>query len=191
MVILASSCAPKYGAHFAPSSPESASYEHPELASEAQISEPSNLVSTRATAAGAEQTFTDAVAPATANEAVLFNSAVKDNRYPKELSRREQKQIIKELRAKLKNMDSQEKAALKQQMADKLQAYKASPPPPGSGASNVDPVLLVIVTILLPPLGVYLYEGEINNRFWISLLLTLLFYLPGLIYSLLVIFGEI
>ena len=48
----------------------------------------------------------------------------------------------------------------------------------------------VIVAILLPPLGVYLHEGEINNRFWISLLLTLLFYVPGLIYSLIVILVD-
>lgn len=48
----------------------------------------------------------------------------------------------------------------------------------------------VIVAILLPPLGVYLHEGEINSRFWISLLLTLLFYLPGLIYALVIILGD-
>ncbi|RPD48291.1 YqaE/Pmp3 family membrane protein [Paracnuella aquatica] len=51
-------------------------------------------------------------------------------------------------------------------------------------------LLLVIITILLPPLGVYLHEGEINTRFWISLLLTLLFYIPGLIYSLIVVLGA-
>lgn len=48
----------------------------------------------------------------------------------------------------------------------------------------------VIVAILLPPLGMYLHEGEINSRFWISLLLTLLFYLPGLIYTLVIILGD-
>uniref|UniRef100_UPI0006850D23 YqaE/Pmp3 family membrane protein n=1 Tax=Cesiribacter andamanensis TaxID=649507 RepID=UPI0006850D23 len=52
-------------------------------------------------------------------------------------------------------------------------------------------MLLVIITILLPPLGVFLHQGEINAKFWISLLLTLLFYVPGLIYSLLVIFDVI
>lgn len=49
---------------------------------------------------------------------------------------------------------------------------------------------LIIITILIPPLGMYLHEGDITNRFWISLLLTLLFYLPGLIYTLVVILGE-
>ena len=50
--------------------------------------------------------------------------------------------------------------------------------------------LQVIVAILLPPLGIYLHEGEINSKFWIGLLLTLLFYLPGLIYALVVILGD-
>ncbi|MCB9300358.1 MAG: YqaE/Pmp3 family membrane protein [Lewinellaceae bacterium] len=51
-------------------------------------------------------------------------------------------------------------------------------------------LLLVLVTILLPPLGMYLYEGAATNRFWISLVLWLLFYVPGLIYTLYVILSE-
>lgn len=57
-------------------------------------------------------------------------------------------------------------------------------------AASDDLLLLVIITILIPPLGMYLYEGAATNRFWISLLLTLLFYIPGLIYSLVVILGD-
>jgi len=59
---------------------------------------------------------------------------------------------------------------------------------------NADPstntLLLVILAILLPPLAVYLHQGEINSKFWISLLLTLLFWIPGVIYALIVILGE-
>jgi uncharacterized membrane protein YqaE (UPF0057 family) len=51
-------------------------------------------------------------------------------------------------------------------------------------------VLLVILAILLPPLAVYLHQGEVNTKFWISLLLTLLFWLPGVIYALIVILGD-
>ena len=50
-------------------------------------------------------------------------------------------------------------------------------------------VLLVILGIIIPPLAMGLYDG-ITNRFWISLLLTLLFWLPGAIYTLVVILGE-
>ena len=61
-------------------------------------------------------------------------------------------------------------------------------------SNNAEPVtntlLLVIIAILLPPLAVYLHQGEINSKFWISLLLTLLFYIPGLIYALVVILGD-
>jgi len=50
--------------------------------------------------------------------------------------------------------------------------------------------LLIVLCILLPPLAVYLHEGEINSKFWISILLTLLFWLPGVIYALIVVLGE-
>ena len=55
---------------------------------------------------------------------------------------------------------------------------------------DVELTLLVILAVLLPPLAVYLKEGEINSRFWISLLLTLIFWLPGAIYSLLVVLNK-
>ncbi|NCU03665.1 MAG: YqaE/Pmp3 family membrane protein [Chitinophagaceae bacterium] len=50
-------------------------------------------------------------------------------------------------------------------------------------------ILLVVLAILLPPLAVYLHQGEINNKFWISLVLTLLFWAPGVLYALLVVLG--
>jgi uncharacterized membrane protein YqaE (UPF0057 family) len=56
--------------------------------------------------------------------------------------------------------------------------------------ADTNTLLLVILAILLPPLAVYLHQGEINNKFWISLLLTILFWLPGVIYALIVILGN-
>lgn len=60
--------------------------------------------------------------------------------------------------------------------------------------NNADPstntVLLVILAIFIPPLAVYLHQGEINKHFWIDLLLTLLFFLPGMIYALVLILGN-
>lgn len=61
----------------------------------------------------------------------------------------------------------------------------------GKSKKETDQVLLIILAILLPPLAVYLKEEEINSKFWISLLLTLLFWLPGVIYALLVVFDEV
>ena len=55
---------------------------------------------------------------------------------------------------------------------------------------KTDLALLLVLAVLLPPLSVFLKEGRINSRFWVSLLLTLLLWLPGVIYSILVIFST-
>jgi uncharacterized membrane protein YqaE (UPF0057 family) len=60
-------------------------------------------------------------------------------------------------------------------------------------AVNAEPstntILLAILAILLPPLAVYLHEGVINGKFWLSILLTLCFWIPGVIYALIVVLG--
>ncbi|MEJ7736513.1 MAG: YqaE/Pmp3 family membrane protein [Chitinophagaceae bacterium] len=102
-------------------------------------------------------------------EPAAIREALKDF---KNLSRHERKSRIKEA-----------KKAIKQYKADK-KAGKAEDP-------QVSTVLLVILAIILPPLAVYLHQGEINNKFWISLVLTLLFFVPGVIYALLVVLNAI
>jgi uncharacterized membrane protein YqaE (UPF0057 family) len=62
---------------------------------------------------------------------------------------------------------------------------------------DVELLLLVILAILLPPLAVWLKEGEINVKFWISLVLSLLVFLLwplwliAVAYALLVVFGVV
>lgn len=73
---------------------------------------------------------------------------------------------------------------VKSQLKEYKKAKKAGKEP------STNTLLLVILAILLPPLAVYLHQGEINNKFWIALLLTLLFFLPGIIYALVVILGK-
>ena len=58
----------------------------------------------------------------------------------------------------------------------------------GEATGGVDPILLVLLCLLLPPLAVYLVF-DVGTEFWISLVLTLLFFIPGVIYSLYVIFA--
>lgn len=87
----------------------------------------------------------------------------------KNLSGKERKSRVKEAKKAVKQLKAQQRKAAEPVVSNQL--------------------LLVIITILLPPLGVYLHQGEINSKFWISLLLTLLFYIPGLIYSLVVVLG--
>ncbi len=99
---------------------------------------------------------------ATVNAAVSkFNS----------LSRKERRARIKESRKLLKEYRTEKKA--------------------GKSKEETDQVLLIILCILLPPLAVYLKENAVDTKFWISLLLTLLFWLPGVIYALLVVFDEV
>ncbi|HXL57429.1 MAG TPA: YqaE/Pmp3 family membrane protein, partial [Chitinophagaceae bacterium] len=86
----------------------------------------------------------------------------------KSLSRHERKERIKEAKKQLKEFKKQKREG------------KADEP----GTSTI---LLVILAILLPPVAVWVHQGEINSKFWIDLLLTLLFYLPGLIYALIII----
>lgn len=44
-------------------------------------------------------------------------------------------------------------------------------------------ILVWVVTFIIPPLGVFLAKGRIDNSFWISLLLTFFAWLPGVLYS--------
>lgn len=88
----------------------------------------------------------------------------------KSLSKHERKSRIKEA-----------KKVLKEYKADKRAGREA----------DTSLLLLVILAILLPPLAVYLKEGEINSRFWISLILTLLFWIPGVIFALLIVLDAI
>jgi uncharacterized membrane protein YqaE (UPF0057 family) len=89
----------------------------------------------------------------------------------KSLNRKERKSRLKEARKYLKEYRAEKKS--------------------GKSKRETDQVLLIILCILLPPLAVYLKEGEVNTKFWISILLTLLFWLPGIIYALLVVFDEV
>mgnify|MGYP001042039532 FL=1 len=45
------------------------------------------------------------------------------------------------------------------------------------------PILKILLSILLPPLGVFLQEG-LNANFWISVVLTILGYIPGMVFAL-------
>lgn len=99
-------------------------------------------------------------------DAVTLKSAVDDF---KNLSKKEKKSRIKEARLAFKEYKKDKKA--------------------GKADSGTNTLLEVILTILIPPVGVLVHEGGINNKFWIDLILTLLLYVPGLIYGLIVVLG--
>ena len=97
------------------------------------------------------------------------------------------KQVL-EYNESLESMTAKERRALKREqrraIKDAVREHKSAG---RDGNSSV--LLAVILTIIFPPLGMAVWDGGITNKFWISLLLTLLFYLPGLIYVLLQILG--
>lgn len=51
-------------------------------------------------------------------------------------------------------------------------------------------LLLAIVAFFLPPLAVFLCVG-LTKHFWINLVLTLLFWFPGMIHAMLIVFDAI
>ena len=87
-----------------------------------------------------------------------------------------------------RNLTKKERKAKIKEVKKEIKAFKAAKKANGEPSTNT--LLLVILAILLPPLAVYLHQGVINNKFWISLLLTLLFFVPGVIYALIVVLGK-
>ena len=56
--------------------------------------------------------------------------------------------------------------------------------PIAAPASDTNTILLVILSFLLPPLAVYLVYEEIGTPFLVNLILTILFWIPGVIHAL-------
>ncbi|WP_250419056.1 MULTISPECIES: YqaE/Pmp3 family membrane protein [Pontibacter] len=94
----------------------------------------------------------------------------------KTLAEAEALELVKE---RVASMTKAEKKELKKELRE---AMKQS----GSRVSIVE----VILAVLLPPLAVFLHDG-IGTSFWISIILTLLFWIPGVIYALLVVTDTI
>ena len=88
----------------------------------------------------------------------------------KSLSKKEQKVRIKEAKKQVKDFKKEKKS---------------------NKSANVEMWLLIVLAILLPPLAVYLHQGEINGKFWLSILFWFLFIIPGVIYALLVVTNTI
>ncbi|MDQ3191089.1 MAG: YqaE/Pmp3 family membrane protein [Bacteroidota bacterium] len=51
-------------------------------------------------------------------------------------------------------------------------------------------MIKIILAFLLPPLAVFLHRG-LDTYFWISLILTILVWVPGVIFALLVVLDVI
>ncbi|MHA6247844.1 YqaE/Pmp3 family membrane protein [Pontibacter sp. CAU 1760] len=80
---------------------------------------------------------------------------------------------------RLERMTKAEKKAFKKEVKE---AYRQS--------ASTTSIVEIILAVLLPPLAVFLHDG-IGTSFWISIILTLLFFIPGIIYALLVVTDSI
>jgi uncharacterized membrane protein YqaE (UPF0057 family) len=49
-------------------------------------------------------------------------------------------------------------------------------------ATSTGDIIRVILSVIIPPVGVFFQEG-LGLQFWINLLLTLLGYIPGLVHA--------
>ena len=106
---------------------------------------------------------------------------------------------VKAAVAEFKTLSRKEKKAklkeLKKELFAQIKAKKEGK------ETDTNTILLVILAILLPPLAVYLHQGEINTKFWITLILWLLAFvafvwvawlplLASIIYALFVVLGN-
>ena len=97
--------------------------------------------------------------------------------------------VVSESVNQFNHLSKKEKKSRISEVKAQLKLFKANQ---REGKANDErTILLVILAILLPPLAVYLYENAITNKFWISLILTLLLWVPGVIYSILVVLGVV
>ena len=95
---------------------------------------------------------------------------------------------VKDAIKQFKSLSKKEKRDKIKDVKKEIKLYKADKKNGAEPSTNT--LLLVILALLLPPLAVYLHEGEANNKFWLSLILTLLFFIPGVIYALIVVLGD-
>lgn len=118
--------------------------------------------------------------------------------FPKPVSTQSDSLAIKASLAAFNNLSKREKKHRIKEVKKVIKDYKAAKKAGDDISTNT--LLLVILAILLPPLAVYLHEGETNNRFWISVILTLIalilslalsgfFWLLSIAYALIVVLG--
>lgn len=88
---------------------------------------------------------------------------------------------VKAALAEFKSLSKNERKQKIKQAKKELKVYKQAKKRGAEPSTNT--ILLVILAILLPPLAVYLHQGEINNKFWITLLLFLLGITGALLFS--------
>ncbi len=60
-----------------------------------------------------------------------------------------------------------------------------------SNQQRASEILVAIFCVLIPFVGILIYEGNVTSNFWVGLLLTLIFWIPGIVFAFLVCFGGV
>ena len=125
---------------------------------------------------------TEEVAPAVIENSVSPEAKAIAKPSVKAEAKKEVVNISKEeIAARVKNLTKAEKKEIRKEIKKLSKENRDSP--------EVATILLVILAIIIPPLAVFLVDG-LELPFWLDLLLTLLFFLPGIIYALYRIFKD-
>ena len=171
-------CSPKYGAHF---NNTSKFYNTPQVESNETVTKLDNktedvqLEQASPQLTASKEPLPIPQTPPEVQEIVKEYKAKAEAIKAKDLTEKEEQKALKKESKKVKKQLSKELKknvkALKQQDADS------------------DYVVMMILAIIIPPLGVGLTFG-ITGEFWLSLLLTLIFWLPGAIYSAIVVHNH-
>jgi len=168
IIFLVISCAPKYGAHFQRTSSNSYKTEKTKKASTTEMV----TLDKETQSVGEDWTNVTASIDDKIVETPIAEIIKKHNKKLEEikLENISTKEADQKIKASKKELRKEVKAELKKE------AKKAKK------AGDGDYTLMMILGILIAPLGVGL-TYDIGTEFWISLVLFLLFWLPGAIYG--------
>jgi uncharacterized membrane protein YqaE (UPF0057 family)/uncharacterized protein YcfL len=98
------------------------------------------------------------------------------------------KKVTKQIEKEYRNWDKFNRTYENELLVSKEQYNHAEK---SANSLRVNEIVLAILAIFIPPLAVFLFEDSITANFWVDLLLTLLFWLPGIIFAFLVIFAGV
>jgi uncharacterized membrane protein YqaE (UPF0057 family) len=98
------------------------------------------------------------------------------------------KKVAKQIEKEYRNWDKFNRTYENELLVSKEQYNHAEK---SASSLRVNEIVLAILAIFIPPLAVFLYEDSITANFWVDLLLTFLFILPGIIFAFLVIFAGV
>lgn len=88
---------------------------------------------------------------------------------------------------KAQKLSRKERKAMRKQLKQESKALKQAP---NKTQADAKLILCIILAILIPCIGVLVWQGDLTIDFLITLLLMLLFWLPGVIYAIYVIVAK-